>query len=321
MALRRIARVSFFAIALAAGGTARAQTADEKAQAEVLFEQGKKLMSEQRYSEACTKLSESNKLDSGVGTLLFLGECYRLDGRNASAWATFREAESIANRTADPRGKIAQGRAQELEPKLSKLVVEVASPAEGLAITRDGAAVSASLYGVEVPVDPGRHVLRAVAPKHEAWETTVDVGKDGARASVTVPKLARLPEPKAPPTALPAPPPAGRESAGGTQRAIGLGVAGLGVVGLGVGTYLGLRASSQLSDAEPHCGSAGCDQTGFDLKTDARSNANMATAAFVAGGALVVGGAVLYFVAPRKRAGLGVGAPGSALGASATVRF
>jgi len=312
---RRAVSSVLVAALIAASLPARAQTADEKAQAEVLFEEGKRLMAEAKYDAACSKLAESNKLDSGVGTLLFLGECYRLAGRRASAWATFREAESVAGKTGDRRITIAQGRIQELEPRLSRMTVTVPAAVEGLVVTRDGVPLAGGLWGVAVPVDPGSHVVRATAPRHQPWEITTNVADDGAAASVTVPKLIRLPDAPPPPVATAPPPPREESSSGGTQRAIGLGLAGVGAVGVGVGTFFGIKAMGQVDDAAPHCGDAGCDPTGFDLRSDARSNANVATAAFVIGGALIVGGAVLYLVAPRKRAALGPNVP------DAIVRF
>lgn len=313
---RRAVSSLLVAALIAASVPARAQTADEKAQAEVLFEEGKRLMAEAKYDAACAKLTESNKLDSGVGTLLFLGECYRLAGRRASAWATFREAESVAGKTGDRRITIAQGRVQELEPRLSRMTVSVPAAVDGLVVTRDGIPLAGGLWGVAVPVDPGSHVVRATAPKHQPWEVTTSVGDDGASAAVTVPKLVRLLDAPPPPPGPREPTPARDEpSAGGTQRAIGLGLAGVGAVGVGLGTFFGIKAMGQVDDAAPHCGEVGCDPTGFDLRTDARKNANVATVAFVVGGALLVGGAVLYLVAPRKRAASGLAPP------SPVVRF
>ena len=60
--------------------------------AEVLFDQGRKLMGQQRYEEAAHKLEQSESLDPGVGTLLNLADCYVHLGRTASAWATYRSA-------------------------------------------------------------------------------------------------------------------------------------------------------------------------------------------------------------------------------------
>src|SRR5687768_7618823 len=71
--------------------------ASDKAAAEALFDQGVRLMKQNNFADACPKLEESDRIDPAVGTLLYLGECYERVGKTASAWATFREAASIAN--------------------------------------------------------------------------------------------------------------------------------------------------------------------------------------------------------------------------------
>lgn len=60
------------------------------AAARALFDDGKRLMLEKRWDEACPKLAESQRLDPGGGTILALALCYEGTGKTATAWATFK---------------------------------------------------------------------------------------------------------------------------------------------------------------------------------------------------------------------------------------
>ncbi|WP_437667487.1 hypothetical protein [Sorangium sp. So ce1182] len=303
-------------------------SAAEKAAAEALFDGALDLMKQGRNAEACPRLEQSYRIDPGIGTLLYLAECYEKTGRTASAWATFRQAmsESRAAGQAE-RSRKAQARAARLEPLLSKLNVSVAAETaaiEGFSVRVDGKALERSLFGIAMPRDPGEIAIEASAPGHETWTTTVKLGDDKAEANVEVPPLKKLAapatapaeppgaaaspaEPSAPPRA--AAPPAG--SGGDTTRLIGLIVGGAGVVGLGVGTFFGVKAISKNGDAEGYCkGGSTCeDRRGVTLTEEASSAATVSNIAFGVGAAAAVGGAVLYFVvAPRQTSRVQVGA-------------
>src|SRR5690606_40388855 len=58
-----------------------AQGANDKAAAEALFDEGVKLLKDGKYEEACRKLETSQRVDPGIGTLIYLGECYKKAGR------------------------------------------------------------------------------------------------------------------------------------------------------------------------------------------------------------------------------------------------
>jgi serine/threonine-protein kinase len=301
--------------------TARAQTtASDKASAEALFDQGVQLMKKNGFADACPKLEESERIDPAVGTLLYLGECYERVGKTASAWATFREAASLATTSnqAD-RARVAAGRAQDLESKLSRLSVELAPDVAripGVAVKRGSQKIEPSLYGTPLPVDPGDYRIEVTAPGYETWSTPIKVEAGGASASVRVPALVKGSEPLAGegdgPTngsasnPLPSePPPAPAKAGLTTQQTLGLVAGGVGVIGLGLGTYFGVRAISKNSDAETFCqgdGSVCQDQQGITLTDQAKRSATAANVAFVAGGVLVATGAVLYLTGGRSDA-------------------
>ena len=79
----------------------------------------------------------------------------------------------------------------------------------------------------------------------------------------------------------------------------GIAMGGVGIVGLVVGTVFGLTAKSKNDDAGKSCAGSACrSQDAVALTDDARSAATMSTVSFILGGALIGGGAALYFLAP-----------------------
>src|SRR5579883_2794024 len=115
----------------------RPATAADPAAAESLFDQGRQLMDQGRYSEACPKFEESQRLDPGLGTQFHLADCWEHLGRTATAWALFREVESQARAQGEgSREKIAHDRAATLQPMLPRLVIDPdgAASTPGLAV-------------------------------------------------------------------------------------------------------------------------------------------------------------------------------------------
>ena len=115
---RFVARVSlaFACATLSVSGYEGSARADaslaDKAAAQSLFDEGRKLMSAGKYADACPKLAESQKLDPGVGTQFHLADCYEKLGQTASAWAGFLEAASAAKSMGQAdREKVARERA------------------------------------------------------------------------------------------------------------------------------------------------------------------------------------------------------------------
>jgi serine/threonine-protein kinase len=323
---------------LAATPAAAADTAADKASAEALFDAALQLMKQGNFAEACPKLESSQRIDPGVGTLLYLGECYERVGRTASAWATFREAASEAEASGQAkRSKAARERIAKLEPDLSYLTIEAAEGTRtlpGLRIRRGGAEAGTGIIGAAVPVDPGPVKVEVSAPEHESFTVTVRI-QPRARQTVLIPTLAPVESthaadvpvapvapagqataPPAPVQAPPPLPPAPTKSDGSAQRVIGVAVAGLGVVGIGVGTYFGLSAMSSEKKADRECTPTECEnQTGLGHSTDAHHKATASNVAFALGGGLVAVGAVVFFTAPHRSSSVGVApvlAPGFA---------
>ena len=291
---------------LAAAGDARAEPSEGgAAAAESLFQEARKLIDAKRFSEACPKLVASHKLAPAVGTLLNLADCYERAGQLASAWARFHEAIALAQRLGRPdREKTAKDRADKLEPRLIRLTI--VSQEKDAEVKLDGNVLDPTVLGTPLPVDPGKHAIEASAKGKKPFTATIDVSDRVRTPSVEVPVLDADPDAaKASTTTTTTEPADEKRADGSTTRIASYVLMGAGVVGLGVGTVFGLKTSSTWSDAKTHCTGLECDRTGVQLATDAKNAGTVSTIAFVAGGALLAGGAILFFTLPSAPAKAG----------------
>jgi hypothetical protein len=289
------------AAVLAAAPRASAQTTD-RALAEELFRQGQALVEAKRYAEACPKFAESQRLDPGTGTLLNLAACHQAEGKLASAWTEYSTVITLSQRDNRPdRVAFAEERLKEIEPKLSRLTIELSPAADtpGLVIKLDGAVVGRPALGVAVPVDPGTHNVEATATGKQAWQATVDIPAGPTTKSVVIPTLVDAPEGNEPVTAESQKADSKPSSAGSTQRVIAYTLGGAGIIGIGIGTAFGLSAISKNKESKSEgCDGNECSPAAAEVRKDAQAAGNASTIAFIAGGALLAGGVVLYFTAP-----------------------
>lgn len=278
-----------------------AQSPSDKALAQSLFDEGKKLMEAGNYAEACPKLAESQKLDPGGGTLLNLAVCHQKEGKTATAWAEFEEALSQAKKEGRPeREAFAREHIAELEPKLSRLTVTV-TPATasvaGLQLKLDGAVLGKAAWGASLPVDPGKHTLEASAPGKKSWTGDVEVGTDADKKSLEVPALEDAPaEPDK--TATTTTTSTTTDTGSSNQKTIGYIVGGAGVVALGVGAVFGIRAFSKWSEREDNCPNDVCNAKAKEAGDAATTSANIANVGVGVGLVAIGVGAFLILTSP-----------------------
>jgi hypothetical protein len=295
------------AITVAWVAPAAAQAAGDAAMAESLFREGKRLSSEHKYAEACPKFEESYKLDHGLGTLLNLASCHESDGKPASAWAEFSEAMSQAKRQGDnDRAQLADEHMKALEPKLAHVSIGVAPGANvpGLVIKFDSRELSAAALGLQIPVDPGKHLLEAAAPGKQSYSQTFETPTAATVLAVTVPALQDAPSnaaapPVTPAAAAPGVPasaaiPSSPTNPRNGNRHTGLIVSGVATGAFAVGAVVtGILYSSKRSDF--NSANDNNDDTRFDKRSSAQT---LGTVNLVfAGGTLVSAGFLVYFLA------------------------
>jgi hypothetical protein len=287
---------------LSIAGAGLAQSA---AAAEALFREGKALLEAGDAASACPKLEQSQRLEPAVGTVALVAYCHEQQGKLASAWQGYLSAAAMARDAGQKqREQVARSKASELEPRLSKLTIQVEDPVVGVAITRGGSPVPQAEWGVALPIDPGSVDVAARASGHRAWRATIEVPPEGALLTVRVPRL----EPEAPSSPARAPAPASaagaqeEESSWVGRNALPLVAFGVGAAALGAGAYFGWRAMSKNDASGSECVDNQCTDRGLALRREALDAANVSTIASGVGLA-AIGAGVLLLVAGGSDSG------------------
>jgi serine/threonine-protein kinase len=291
---------------------ASAHAESKKDKADALFKQGKKLMAEKHYADACDAFAKSFKADPAVGAQLNLGKCYEEWGKIGRAFTTYQAAEKLARDTKDDRAGQIHALVENLDTQVPRLTIKLPADApKSLKVTFDARPVTQ--LGVPFVVDPGPHTIEYGVGK-EKKQRIVPLDR-GAESEVTLEVTKAMIDAGAvagddrtsTTPAQTTPVQAEREPArpGRNMRIGAIALGGAGVLAIGVSSVMTLSARSKYKDAlDKYCmGETDmCDSMGLDITHDARSTANTATIIFVAGLAAVGGGVVLYLLAPDGKA-------------------
>jgi tetratricopeptide (TPR) repeat protein len=270
--------------------TAHADRADE------LFKKGKKLLAEKQYAEACIAFEDSDRIDPGIGAKLNVARCYQEWGKLATAWRWFSAAEKMAAQAKDARAQKIHELVTEVDASVPRLTVRIPNEPGGV-VKIDGLQLDTGASGAEQRVDPGPHQVDYII--NGAKQTKVIPVERGGSSEVAFepPAKVNLPAPVPEPVREPRGQPPGQK-----QQWIGLGMAGAGVLTLGVASVVALGARGDYKDAiSSHCDGASdhCDDVGLRDTRSARHQANIATVVTVISLAVVGGGALVYFKAPK----------------------
>ncbi len=266
--------------------------AEDKPLAEALFLEGQGLWKQGQYEAACEKFEASHVAEPSVGALLNIARCHQREGNIASAWSEYKEAAALADRKGQPERKAgALEFVAELEPRLSRLTVEVETPVEGLVVRRGDVVLPPGSFGVAAPVDPGSYTITAQAPGHESFTTEIAIAGESERTVVTIPPLVPTPagEVSVPPRSTGLPPVA----------VAGIVVAGIGVASLGVGIAFGVIAIGDEGELAMECPDMRCSPMALERRDDIEIKAHVSTATLIIGGAALAGGALMFLLAPR----------------------
>jgi len=280
----------------------------DPATAEALFRDGRRLLDEGRYDEACVKLAESQAQDPASGTLINLALCYEKQGKLATAWAHYRSAAVLARKDgrAD-RVTTAERKTAELEGRVPHLILRVAHPRPGMEARWSDVRIGAGAFDTPIPLDPGTYVVTVSAPGFKDFSETLSIAETESRTLV-VPDLeasdAGSVAPAIPPPIAPPPPqaaPARATDEENDSRLLGFVVGGVGLVGLGLGTYFGLSSLDAYSEAERACPTHhGCDGSVRSTRDEATTQAWISNVSLAVGIVATGAGAWLLFGSADK---------------------
>jgi hypothetical protein len=311
-----------FAAVLAATSIAVPALAQVPPQAKQLYDEAVNDISKGDYASACPKLKKVTEiLPDKSNVSLDLAECYSLWGKLASAWRQYKEAETVAKKTARKTdADEAADKLAKLTSRLATLTIEVPEAlreAPSLTITLDDATVDVEDWGAARPVDKGTYTLTAAATGYEPQSVQVKVVSDGSQIIVSAPLLSPVVPPKPPPTvvpngapSVPPPPPPRSKLPGFVLGGVGVAalIAGGALLGIAAGQGSDIRNKlPKKSDGSSACyrsPTGGEDPACADLRATAQSASVMGNAGIgvlIAGG-LFAGAGVIYLLLPNPEA-------------------
>ncbi|MFO0548447.1 MAG: hypothetical protein U0271_08680 [Polyangiaceae bacterium] len=216
--------------------TAAAQSSEERAQAQALFDSALKAVDKGNDAEGCPKFEAAFALYASPSTMIQIARCHERAGRVASAWAAYRRVSTLLSEAGSPERRKAleessNERAAALEPRLPRLKITFAGAAPGG--SRGGAQAasrSRSELGLGIPLDQGAHAVRA----HEGlqlFEASVRAGKGSPKVTIAQARARAADPPKASPSPSPKnatprrpPPRRGHRAVGVHHRRLRVGV-------------------------------------------------------------------------------------------------
>jgi len=288
-------------VALWAAKAAQAAAPGDAAAAEALFEEGRALLEAGDAARACPKLAESHRLDPAPGALFALALCHEAEGRLATAWVEFKEVASRSYADHYPaREDAARKRAEAILPRLSYLTVRVdprTAKLAGLTVLRNGVMLAPAAWSTGIPTDPGQFVISATAPGRLSWSTTVKIEGESERKVVDVPELVPIPAPARAPTT-----PRAKGFVLTPLRVAGIALGGTAVASFGLGAFSSVRALNEKAASNDDCTGNACGPDGTRDRLAAGEAADVATVAFIAGGALLGAGIALFVAGAPKDA-------------------
>jgi hypothetical protein len=289
---RGTAALAFIA-AVSAASQARASDPSEadRERARDLMDEGYELKEKGDHPAALQRFTDADALMHVPTTTIAVGLEQLAMGNLVEAEATLLAivGSPLQPREPEPFTKarvLAQKTLAELEPRIPALNIAVVGSSEEAVVDVDGVVLAESVRARPVKVNPGHHVVAAVAGTARA-RLEIDVAEGEAKpVSLTLIAPASLTEPPVQPAIVTQP--------NSVRRVLfwsGVGLAGAGVI---AGTITGVLSLSATSEAKGHCVGNQCPPETWSEIDRGRAMATVSTVSFVVAGVGAAAACVSY---------------------------
>jgi len=198
-----------------AAAAAAQPSASEISVARRLFEEGRAAADASRWAEAAGKFRRALAIKDTPGIRFHLAHCEEEQGAFVEALIEYDRARELidAGSKAPDVEKLLPEARERVRAKVALLTLRVPEDVQNVSIQIDGKALSGSVVGVPMPINPGRHRLNAVAVGRTAYSAEVSLGLGEVReVAIALPFATTAP-------ARPAPEPAAGAGAGAAPAA------------------------------------------------------------------------------------------------------
>jgi len=204
-------------------------TASELSVARRLFEEAKAAEDAGRFREAAEKFRKAIAIKDTPGMRFHLARCEEEQGAFVEALLEYDRARELlegGTKAVDVEKLLPSAR-QRVKEKLAQLTLRLPEGVSNATVELDGKALSGSVLGVPIPMNPGRHRLRAAASGRADYVSELELGTgESKQVAIELPpagaRAAALPAPAPAAPVQPAPAPAAQKGSSNPARTVAL---------------------------------------------------------------------------------------------------
>ena len=190
------------------GHAAPEPTPSELSVARRLFDEGRAAEDAGRWREAADKFRSATAIKDTPGMRFHLARCEEEQGAFVEALVEYDRARELLDsgvRAADVEKLLTLAR-ERVRAKVALLTLRLPQDVQNASVELDGRALSATVLGVPMPINPGKHRVNAVAAGRTPFSGDFDLGTGEVRQlAIELPTSPTVPQPSSGAPSAPAP--------------------------------------------------------------------------------------------------------------------